>query len=291
MSFLSSLGTVLDRVVPTAFSFVTGGPVAALSTAATIENTKKQQKIFERAERNMFVTDPGLRSGNVGFNQAAGTQSAGFFGEGGALRGTLRDFGGFLGELAPIASVFGLGDRFTRTNAGTALTINNQRPQETAQSGEILGANLGLAPAVFGAARNLLRTPGGQTALGFGAGALSSVIGGDDGRAPRITRKMKSDVRRIYMMAGMDPNATAQILNNLGTYPRMDFDASLVFFILTKRFRNDGPVVTKAAVRKTKTTLRRMKNVADMYNSVCKPTTRRAPARRAAPKAVQLIKN
>jgi len=49
--------------------------------------------------------------------------------------------------------------------------------------------------------------------------------------------------------------------------------------------------VTKAAVRKTKTTLRRMKGVVDMYNSVCKPTTRRAPARRAAPKAVQLIKN
>ena len=102
---------------------------------------------------------------------------------------------------------------------------------------------------------------------------------------------MKSDVRRIYMMAGMDPNATAQILNNLGTYPRMNFNASLVFFILTKRFRNDGPVVTKAAVRKTKTTLRRMKGVVDMYNSVCKPTTRRAPMRRAAPKAVQLIKN
>ena len=102
---------------------------------------------------------------------------------------------------------------------------------------------------------------------------------------------MKSDVRKIYMMAGMDPNATAQILNNLGTYPKFNFDASLVFFILTKRFRNDGPVVTKAAVRKTKTTLRRMKGVVDMYNSVCKPT---APKRRAAPsraKAVQLISN
>ena len=102
---------------------------------------------------------------------------------------------------------------------------------------------------------------------------------------------MKSDVRRIYMMAGMNPDVTAQILNNMGTYPRMNFNASLVFFILTKRFRNDGPVVTKAAVRKTKTTLRRMKGVVDMYNTVCKPTTRRAPMRRAAPKAVQLIKN
>jgi hypothetical protein len=158
-------------------------------------------------------------------------------------------------------------------------------------SGEILGANLGMAPALFQAGRNFLRTPGGQTALGFGAGAAGAFFAGDGQAAPRITRKMKSDVRRIYMMAGMDPNVTAQILNNMGTYPRMNFNASLVFFILTKRFRNDGPVVTKAAVRKTKTTLRRMKGVVDMYNNVCKPTTRRAPARRAAPKAVQLIKN
>jgi hypothetical protein len=116
-------------------------------------------------------------------------------------------------------------------------------------------------------------------------------MGGGDGKV-RITRRMKSDVRKIYMMAGMNPNATAQILNNLGTYPRMNFDASLVFFILTKRFRNDGPVVTKAAVRKTKTTLRRMKGVVDMYNSVCKPTARRAPARRTRTStATTLIKN
>ena len=291
MGLLDSIGTVLDRVVPTAFSFVTGGPLAAVSTAAGIEQAKKNQKILETAEFNMYQNDPGLSGGNLGFNQASMNSSPGFFSEGGALRGTLRDFGGFLGDFAPVASVFGLGDNFQRTNAGTALTINNQRPQETAQSGEILGANLGLAPALFQAGRNFLRTPGGQTALGFGAGALGAALSGDQNGAPRITRRMKSDVRRIYMMAGMDPNVTAQILNNMGTYPKMNFNASLVFFILTKRFRNDGPVVTKAAVRKTKTTLRRMKGVVDMYNSVCKPTTRRAPARRAAPKAVQLIKN
>ncbi|GAG94188.1 unnamed protein product, partial [marine sediment metagenome] len=164
-------------------------------------------------------------------------------------------------------------------------------PAETASSGEITGANLGGAGALVQAARGLARSPAGQALFGGGLG-LAGGLAMDSGTGmPRITRRMKSDVRKIYMMAGMDPNATAQILNNLGTYPRMNFDANLVFFILTKRFRNDGPVVTKAAVRKTKQTLRRMKGVVDMYNSVCKPTTRRAPARRAAPKAVQLIKN
>lgn len=291
---MSFFNTILNAGV----GFALGGPVGGIVGAqkGQAENRREDQRQRyenqQREARLMFTQDPGLSSGNVGYNQSSVGQSPGFFAEGGAVRSTLRDFGGFLGDFAPVAGVFGLGDRFQRANTGSgAITINNQRPQETAQSGEILGANLGLAPALFQGARSFLRTPGGQTALGFGAGALGAALAPDGSGAPRITRRMKSDVRRIYMMAGMDPNMTAQILNNMGTYPRINFDASTVFFILTKRFRNDGPVVTKAAVRKTKTTLRRMKGVVDMYNSVCKPTTRRAPARRAAPKAVQLIKN
>ncbi len=290
---MSFFNTIINAGIGAAL----GGPAGAVVGAqkGIAENSRADQRERyenqQRKARMMYTTDPGLSGGNVGYNAASAGASPGFFAEGGALRGTLRDFGGFLGDFAPVASVFGLGDRFQRQNAGGAITINNQRPQETAQSGEILGANLGLAPALFQGARSFLRTPGGQTALGFGAGAIASAFAPDGMGAPRITRRMKSDVRRIYMMAGMDPNMTAQILNNMGTYPRVDFNANLVFFILTKRFRNDGPVVTKAAVRKTKTTLRRMKGVVDMYNSVCKPTSRRAPARRAAPKAVQLIKN
>lgn len=288
---------IFDTLVKATVGFAVGGPAGAVTATMAdaqqnrAENQRDRELAAQRKAYTMYQNDPGLGSGNVGFNQASLNSSPGFFSEGGALRSTLRDFGGFVGDFAPVASVFGLGDRFQRTNAGTALTINNQRPQETAQSGEILGANLGLAPALFQGARSFLRSPGGQTALGFGAGALGAALAPDGSGKARITRRMKSDVRRIYMMAGMDPNVTAQILNNMGTYPRIDFNASIVFFILTKRFRNDGPVVTKAAVRKTKSTLRRMKGVVDMYNSVCKPTTRRAPARRAAPKAVQLIKN
>lgn len=292
MGFLDSIGTVLERVVPTAIGFATGGPIGAATSLAGVEQAKRNDKIMER---NMAYNDP-FSSGFGSLNtQAAVTpspQSQGFFGNLGQTIGSFgRDVGGFVQDIAPALQLFGIGGQPTRTNAGTAVTVDVGRPQETSMSGEILGANLGMGGALVSAGRQLFRSPGGQTALGFGAGALGAALsGGGDGKV-RITRRMKSDVRKIYMMAGMDPNATAQILNNLGTYPRMNFDASLVFFILTKRFRNDGPVVTKAAVRKTKTTLRRMKGVVDMYNSVCKPTTRRAPMRRAAPKAVQLIKN
>lgn len=292
MGFLDSIGSVLSRVVPTAIGFATGGPIGAATSLAGVETAKRTQKNLERAEF-MYQQDPGISQGFSGINPSTASAGSGsFFGNlGQTIGGFGRDVGGFVQDIAPALNLFGIGGQPQRTNAGTAATIIRQRPDETAQSGEILGANLGMAPALFQAGRNFLRTPGGQTALGFGGAALGAAFAGDGQSAPRITRKMKSDVRRIYMMAGMDPAATAQILNNLGTYPRMNFNASLVFFILTKRFRNDGPVVTKAAVRKTKTTLRRMKGVVDMYNSVCKPTTRRAPARRAAPKAVQLIKN
>jgi hypothetical protein len=292
MGFFDAIGTVLERVVPTVIGYATGGPVGAATSLAGVERAKRTEKNIERANF-MYQQDPGLSQGFNGLSQStASSSSGGFFGNlGQTIGGFGRDVGGFVQDIAPALNLFGIGSGVQRTNAGTAQTIIRQRPDETASSGEILGANLGMAPALFQGARSFLRTPAGQGALGFGAGAVgSALMGGEDGKV-RITRRMKSDVRKIYMMAGMNPNATAQILNNLGTYPRMNFDASLVFFILTKRFRNDGPVVTKAAVRKTKTTLRRMKGVVDMYNSVCKPTTRRAPMRRAAPKAVQLIKN
>ena len=291
MGFLDAFSTVLDRVGGAVQGFVLSGgnPLGAVGGALEVENAKKQQKAYERAEF-MYQNDPGLTAGFTGIS-GSGTSSPGFFAPGGALRSTVRDFGGFLSDFSPIAGVFGLGDRFQNVPPAGAQTINFTPPAETAMSGEITGANLGMVPALVQGARNIAGSRAGQALIGGGLGlAGAGLMDGANGK-PRITRKMKSDVRKIYMMAGMDPNATAQILNNLGTYPRIRFDANVVFFILTKRFRNDGPVVTKAAVRKTKTTLRRMKGVVDMYNSVCKPTTRRAPARRAAPKAVQLIKN
>ncbi len=280
---LGSTSDVVKFAANVGASYASGGTVP-ISTSP-----------FEKSEPQvMYTQDPGqqMMSQNSYQMNRAPVREASFLGDLGQSIGSFgRDVGQFFQDISPVTSLFGGGSNIQRTNSGTAATIIRQRPDETASSGEILGANLGMAPALFQGARSFLRTPGGQTALGFGAGAVgSALMGGGDGKV-RITRRMKSDVRKIYMMAGMDPNATAQILNNLGTYPRMNFDASLVFFILTKRFRNDGPVVTKAAVRKTKTTLRRMKGVVDMYNNVCKPTTRRAPVRRAAPKAVQLIKN
>jgi hypothetical protein len=292
MGFLDSLGTVFERVVPTAIGFATGGPPGAATAAAGVERAKRTQKNIERAEF-MYQQDPGLSQGFIGnAPSTASAGSSGFFGNlGQTIGGFGRDVGGFVQDIAPALNLFGIGGQTQRANAGTAISVDVGRPEETSSSGEILGANLGLGSNLIQAATRFARSPAGGSAIGFGAGALGAALSGGQNGSPRITRRMKSDVRRIYNMSMGNPDITAQILNQMGTYPKINFDAATVFFILTKRFRNDGPVVTKAAVRKTKTTLRRMKGVVDMYNSVCKPTTRRAPARRAAPKAVQLIKN
>ena len=269
-------------------------PISTVFDAVFSErSTNGKSQTLERDDMSIYSGfGEGQNRGTFTPGTTASSGGSSLFGDLGRTIGSFgSDVSGFISDITPTLDLFGVNTGMQRTNAGTAQTIIRQAPDETAMSGEILGANLGLGSNLLQAASRFARSPGGGTAIGFGAGALGAALGGGTDSKVRITRRMKSDVRRIYMMAGMNPNATAQILNNLGTYPRMNFDANLVFFILTKRFRNDGPVVTKAAVRKTKSTLRRMKGVVDMYNSVCKPTTTR---RRAAPsraKAVQLISN
>ena len=49
--------------------------------------------------------------------------------------------------------------------------------------------------------------------------------------------------------------------------------------IYTKQFKNQGPYVTKAAVRKTRATIRKMETLCDLKDRLC-PPKRRAPARR-----------
>ena len=94
-------------------------------------------------------------------------------------------------------------------------------------------------PSVIGAARGLLKTPAGQLALGTGAGVAASFLGGD-GKPMRITRKMKSQARMVLNMTNGNIAAAADMLG---------IDQNTLIMILLKRFRNDGPVVTKAALR------------------------------------------
>jgi hypothetical protein len=83
-------------------------------------------------------------------------------------------------------------------------------------------------------------------------------------------------------MVGGDISAAAGILR---------ISEEMLVALLLKRFRNDGPVVTKAALRKTKQTIRRLHSMQDVLKSIT-PTAagrRRAPMKRAT--TTTLIKN
>ena len=172
-----------------------------------------------------------------------------------------------------LSNLFGRQTRPSSTVLQPALTtVTNVGAQESQTSG-VNEAFIGGIPNLIGTASRLLRSPGGVTgaigtAVGFGASLLDST-----GRPLRITRKMKRLAQQSYQLAGMDIGGAMDIFAQL---TGVNVDQRTFVMILTKRFRNDGPVVTKAALRKTKTTIRRLKNMCDMYDSL-RP---RAAARR-----------
>lgn len=95
-----------------------------------------------------------------------------------------------------------------------------------------------------------------------------------------MTRKLQRDVKNAVMLLG--PEAVAQ---------QLGVGIDVVVFILQKKMRNDGPFVTKAAVRKTRQTVRKMKSLCDLYDDLRPPAKRRAAARRMTGSKVMQIKN
>ena len=95
----------------------------------------------------------------------------------------------------------------------------------------------------------------------------------------RVTRRLKSQVKKAVEMFGVEFVAE-----------QMGVDVEVVVYIMTKRMRNDGPYVTKAAVRKTRQTVRKMKNLCDMYEDLRPAARRRAPARKTMSTRITNVK-
>tara|TARA_S200002703_G_C3791516_1_gene244250 strand:+ start:422 stop:1297 length:876 start_codon:yes stop_codon:yes gene_type:complete len=290
-----SLSSLVSRVIPAAVGFVTGGPVGAVTAAAATEQAKKQERQIKqqislenqrRKEIMEYFGNTGSSIPTIQANLAATTPRVSTASSGGGffdtVRGGLREVGGFIGDVfqSGIPQLFGVSRPPSVGQQPALTTVTNIGAQESQGSGSIqAGAGSLLAPLVSGA-RSFLKTPQGQLALGGGAGIVTSLLGGD-GKTMRITRKMKSQARMVVNMTNGNLSAAADILG---------IDQNTLVMILLKRFRNDGPVVTKAALRKTKQTVRRLKSMCDMYDSL-RPTAtrRRSPMKRAT--TTTLIKN
>tara|TARA_R100001086_G_scaffold249665_1_gene190244 strand:+ start:1318 stop:2199 length:882 start_codon:yes stop_codon:yes gene_type:complete len=292
-----SISSFVKRAIPTAIGFAQGGPVGAtLALASTDRELKQQKKIrlqneITQAENEKLLGEitmaiPGINAPNR-FPQSS--QSSGFgSGFGDFLTQASTNILAPLGTFASgISSLFGRNTRPPSTITQPALTtVTNVGSQESQSSG-VNEAFVGGLPNLVGTASRFLRSPSGIS------GAIGTAIGGalttfdGSGRPLRITRKMKRLAQQAYNLAGMDLGTAMDLFTQL---TGVSVDQRTFVLILTKRFRNDGPVVTKAALRKTKTTIRRLKNMCDMYDSL-RPRAaarRRTPMKRAT---TTLIKN
>jgi len=181
----------------------------------------------------------------------------------------------------------------------TARSVNQNLPQESGASGNRMinpyMNDAGTSPqqAFFGPAlqafgrgalqqgSRMLSPQGIGTSVGFGlAGAGVSTVLDMFGNTKRmiITRKMQREVKELFAYAGGDMNAVAQIYSQ---FKGMNYSAENILQIMLKKFRNDGPYVTKAAVRKTRSTIRKMSRLNQLYADIT-PKARPAARRRAA---------
>jgi len=294
MSFLSKIASIGSAILPIALPGA-GGAVAGLASGivaggeAKKEYRKQQQALAKERENFMMNYPSGFDpvTGNV-TNVTPSNQQAGFgagFGSflGEATRNIVSPIGSFLGGLS---SIFG-GGRPTSSIQQPAITsVTNVGAQESQGSGSLQAGFGSLIPSITGGIRSILTSPGGQLGIGTAIGGALSLLD-STGKQVRITRKTKRLAQQAYQLSMGDLSAATTLFAQLSG---IGVNEMQFVQILTKRFRNDGAVITKAAVRKTRSTLRKMKNMCDMYNSVAKaPARRRAtPMKRAT---TTLIKN
>lgn len=291
MSWLSSLTKAAAPIV----AAVSPDPLTkAAATALTVQYQRQdasyQRKLAEqqRKAQEMEIFGGGRGStfrdpyaGTLIPNQGVSNQGeTGFFS---TLRSGLRETGGFISDVfaSGIPQLFGKQRPIGVGQQPAVTTVTNVGAQESQGSGSIQAGVSSVLPSLVSAGRGLLKSPLGQLALGTGTGVALSGLGGQPS-GMRITRKMKSQARMVLNMTGGNLSAAADILG---------IDENMLVMILLKRFRNDGPVVTKAALRKTKQTVRRLKSMCDMYDDLRPRATarRRSPMKRAS--TTTLIKN
>lgn len=190
-------------------------------------------------------------------------------------------------------------DRDGSEGQATARSVNQNLPQESGASGNMqinpYMNDAGTSPqqAFFGPAlqafgrgalqqgSRMLSPQGIGTSVGLGlAGAGVSTVLDMFGNTKRmiITRKMQREVKELFAYAGGDMNAVAEIYSQ---FKGMNYSAENILQIMLKKFRNDGPYVTKAAVRKTRSTIRKMSRLNQLYADIT-PKARPAARRRAA---------
>tara|TARA_E500000178_G_scaffold279561_1_gene279394 strand:- start:422 stop:1192 length:771 start_codon:yes stop_codon:yes gene_type:complete len=138
--------------------------------------------------------------------------------------------------------------------------------------------NEGFVGAIPGVVGQLFRNPAVSTGIGAVGGLIADFFIDEMGNQKqlRITRKLQRDVKKLFMMSGGDLTMTAEL------YARAtgrQLNQEQVLRIMFKTFSNNGPYVTRAAVRNMRRTFNKLDRLCDLKDRMS-PPRRRAPARR-----------
>jgi hypothetical protein len=158
----------------------------------------------------------------------------------------------------------------------------------TGQQSAFIGG--GFVPGVVQGVGRLLSRPGvGGALTGVGVGVGLETVTDMFGNTKKlvITRKLQRDVKKVFMMSGGDINFASS--NSMMLFGKQ-LSPDQILQIMFKTFKNQGPYLTKAAVRKTRSTIRKMETLCDLKDRLCppKPARRRAPARRMSTSITQV---
>jgi len=181
--------------------------------------------------------------------------------------------------------------RLSQTSGVSGMTAD---PRDFAQGGSSMRQNQAFiggfgVPGLIGQAGRLLSRPSvGGALIGAGGALVGELVTDMFGNTKKlvITRKLQREVKKVFMMSGGDIGFVA--MNSLMLFGK-DLSQDQILMILFKTFKNQGPFVTKAAVRKTAQTVRKMERLADIKDRLCPP--RRAAPRRRMPAKSTTITN
>jgi hypothetical protein len=179
--------SIVSRIVPAAIGFATGGPIGAATAAMATESAKRDERILKRNiarqqkeyENMEFFGSTGSSIPTIQQNLARTTPVVSTASSGGGffdtVRGGLREVGGFVSDVfsSGLPQLFGVQRPAGIAQQPAVTSVTNIGAQESQGSGSIqAGAGQLLAPVLQGA-RNLLKTPQGQLALGVFKGLFS----------------------------------------------------------------------------------------------------------------------
>lgn len=181
-------------------------------------------------------------------------------------------------DVATAPAAAGVDSRATTLNISQTgqLTPSGSRGTMASQNmgiGGLINPLLGVGSNIV---RNLSRPGVGGAVTGFGGAVAADLIVDAFGNTKKlvITRRLQRDVKKAFTMTG---GAVGFIsANSMNLFGR-SLSEDQIFMILFKTFKNQGPYVTRAAVRKTRSTIRKMEVLCDLKD-------RLTPARRAAPR-------